>query len=401
MNKLLVALAILLIAFALISSAGWNDIAYSSPQDGIQFRQGGNITITLKLNNSGIRDGSAAYVTTLTLLPNPCISRGESITQQGATACPNTAADTGCVFRFKNATVNDTYTFENLTTDANCPDGEYQFSFHLEGNTEVGMGGSFADDVRTADPRFTINFIGPHFCGDGTCDDWHGENCTTCPRDCGACTVCVPGRRTCIGDSIAECSASGFWNQTGCPGGCRLNATDEPECMPPCSNGARECIGESTLSVCDNHKWRSVACPFGCLYDDCKGNCATSGCPETCADFSHLSNGTCNSITGKCSYSEEHCSQGCDSAGVGCLGGGTQPTPAPTPGEGGGLGILPIAAGAVIVLALGAVAYFKFLKKPSEPPRGMPPQGPPPGATPPEQKPPAGPSPFSSVHTED
>ena len=351
--------ALVLLLLPLAASAGWNDLVYSSGQSGMDFRQGGNITLVLDINNTGVRDGSAVYISNVTLLPGPCINNGENITVSGGVICPNSTIDIGCGFRFKNATIKSSYSFENLPTSEVCPNGDYYYVFLVFGNKEIGSGGNFASGLMNASPRFTIHFIGPHFCGDGSCDEWKGESCETCGEDCGRCKECIPGERKCVGDDIGECNSDGFWEYTRCIGGCRLNATDEPECVPPCTPGEKQCVSANILAICENHKWRNVSCQFGCLYDDCKGNCETAGCPEMCANSTHLFYGKCNRATGKCTYKSEHCSQGCDEAGIACA--GAQQTPPAAGGEGGfdlTLVIVPI-----ILLIVLAVLYLKFIKK--------------------------------------
>lgn len=349
----------MLILLSPLSFAGWADLIFTSPQDGQQVRQGDNITLTLFINNSGISDGNAAYTANVTLLPSACINNGVPLlAARGALVCPNTSLDSACAFRFRNAVLQDTYAFTNLTTDEACPNGEYHYSFLLEGNSEVGDGGSFSATVKNATAKFAVRFTGPRFCGDGSCDGWKGENCSECPRDCGRCPECVPGARRCEGDSIAECNSSGLWKYSACPGGCLVNVTGEPECIPPCAQGEKQCIAENTLSICESGKWRNITCPLGCLYDDCRGNCQTAGCPESCSDSLHLLNGTCGPVTGRCTYKSEYCERGCDGAGVRCMPGAT-----PTPTPAGGFNALPVAAGALLLIAVAAVIYLKFIRK--------------------------------------
>jgi len=352
-----VVLAFLL--FPLLAAAGWGDLTYSSEQSGMEFRQGGNITITLNITNTGVRDGGAVYISNVTLVPGPCINNGTNITIGGGIICPNSTIDAGCAFRFRNATFKSFYSFENLPTSEACPNGEYYYEFLIVGNKEIGPGGNFAPGAMNASPKFSIRFIGPHFCGDGSCDGWRGETCETCSEDCGRCKECTPGERRCFGDDIGTCGSDGFWSYTHCLGGCMPNEAGEPECIPPCTPGEKQCISANVLAVCENYKWRNVSCPFGCLYNDCKGDCEIAGCPETCANSIHLFNGSCNRVTGRCAYESEHCSEGCDESGIACA--GAKPTP--SAGGGGGGFDLTIAGVIILLLALIAAAYMKFMKK--------------------------------------
>jgi len=355
MGKPAAALALLL--FAAVSLAGWTDLVLTSLENGQPFHQGENITLTLVVKNNGLTDGSAAYIANVTLIPTACINGGAPLMLPGvAIVCPNVSADQGCTFRFRNATLRDTFAFENVTTQETCPNGTFHYSFSITGNTEVGSGGYFAATVKNASETFELRFTGALFCGDGACTEWRGENCSTCQRDCGRCGECATGRVDCMNDSIATC-LGGFWQiTTPCEAGCYY-FRGEPACVAPCREGERGCAALNTATVCVNKRWKNETCMFGCLLGECKGNCDTAGCNDTCADSVRYHNGACDRVTGKCSYLKENCSFGC--AGDACAQQGG--------GGGEGAGLLPAVAAAALVVAAAIAAYLKFIKKPGQP----------------------------------
>ncbi len=338
-----------------IASAGFADMILTSPQDGQAVRQGGNITLALVIRNAGLSDGNAVYVTGVTLIPSSCINNGTPVTWRGAViACPEGTSDATCAFRFRNATVNDTFAFENIPTMETCDNGGYSYSFYVEGNSEVGSGASFSRTPKNATTAFSVRFTGPFYCGDGICTAWKGENCSGCPRDCGRCPECTPEKIACVNDSVATCNSAGFWETTQfCEAGCQLDRRGDPACTAPCPESDRECVGLNTASVCVNKRWKNETCMFGCLLGECKGNCDTEGCNSSCSENVRYYNGTCDHVTGRCSYSKENCSLGC--AGAGCAG--------PGGNVGGGISTVTIVAAIALIAAAALAIYFKFVKK--------------------------------------
>lgn len=340
-----------------LASAGFADMVLTSPQGGQPVRQGGNITLALVIRNAGLSDGNAVYVTKVMLTPSSCINNGTPVTWHGAViVCPEGTPDVTCAFRFRNATVNNTFAFEGITTMETCDNGEYAYSFYVEGNSEVGSGGSFSRTPKNATRAFTLSFTGPFYCGDGICTGWKGENCSSCSRDCGRCPECTPEKIACVNDSVMTCNSTGFWEITQfCEAGCQLDRRGDPVCTEPCPEGDRECIGLNLASVCVNKRWRNETCPFGCLLGECKGNCDTAGCNDSCSQNVRYYGGACDHVTGRCSYSKENCSLGC--AGNGCAG--------PGGGGGGGISITTLVAAIALVAVIALVAYLKFIKKKS------------------------------------
>ena len=319
---------LLFLLLASAAFAGWNDLSLTSPQQGQGFRQGDNITLTMRVSNDGVTDGGAVYIFNATLTPNPCIANGTPLISEGAfILCPSSAIDLGCPNRFRGASTSYDFTFENLPTNEACENGEYSYAFTISGNSEAGASGSFSPEKRSANASFTLRFTGPYFCGDGTCTVWKNESCASCPQDCGRCAECESGAKSCLNDSVATC-IDGFWQVTEeCEAGCHIPKS-EPECVTPCESGTRTCTAIDTLSVCENKRWRNITCEHGCLLDACKGSCETEGCPESCENSVHSFNGACDPITGNCNYQTETCELGCD---------GTACAVAPTSAEGGKL----------------------------------------------------------------
>jgi hypothetical protein len=135
----------------------------------------------------------------------------------------------------------------------------------------------------------------PPFCGNGTCDE--GEDCSTCPGDCGECPPgCGDGQ--CIGNE--SCSS--------CPDDCGV-------CPPECGDG--QCNGEETCSTCPGDCGQ---CPPGCGDGQCIGNESCSSCPDDCGvcppecgDGQCNGEETCSTCPGDCGQCPPGCGDGqCD-----------------------------------------------------------------------------------------
>jgi hypothetical protein len=109
----------------------------------------------------------------------------------------------------------------------------------------------------------------PSTCGNGTCDV--GENCSTCPGDCGACTgcgdgVCIKGVEDCVTCAM-DCCATICTESTSCAGdmfckfvtgGCKVKGSTGNCVAPPAScpsPGAGDlvcgCDGTAYVSECE------------------------------------------------------------------------------------------------------------------------------------------------------
>lgn len=351
------ALLFLLLAVPL-AFAGFGDLILTSPQAGGKFHQGDYINLTLVLNNTGTQDGGAVYLTGVTLAPDPCINNGVPITIPGAIACPEASADSGCVQRFRNANMSNTYTFRNVSTVEGCGNGRYRFSLVVAGNNEVGQGGFFGPFLKSKSTDFELDFIGPLYCGDRICTAWKGENCTTCSVDCLRCPECVPGAIACVNDSVGTCDWQGYWETMAfCEAGCHI-VNETPRCVAPCVDGTKECIAENILAVCVAKRWENRTCPYGCIFDSCKGNCDEAGCPPRCILGLLYSEGTCDHVRGTCNYAKnETCGLGCNADGSACMG---------QEAGGGGMDLMLIVVPIIVIIAA-IIAYLKFFKK-REPP---------------------------------
>ncbi|MDD5317937.1 MAG: hypothetical protein PHF51_04390 [Candidatus ainarchaeum sp.] len=365
-SRVVLAAAVLLAsAFSYCACAGWNDLVFASPQEGSELRQGENVTLTLVITNANVFDGNAAYVANVTLLPGRCVNNGVQVTVPGAVICPESNIDFACRFRLRNASQQSVYEFASLSTDESCANGTYGYAFRLEGNSEVGAGGSFSEEARVSLPSFTLRMAGPHFCGDGTCDSWHGENCSTCARDCGPCPQCAEGESRCIGDSVARCGFDLQWNLSSCAAGCTLSSSGEPECVPPCAEGEMQCVSGAVLHECVNGRYINRSCAFGCAFDECRGSCQADGCPDKCLTGIRYHSGECILSTGQCTYASEYCRQGCSQDGSACA---VAVQPTPTPGGGGLEGYVAPAA-ALLILIIAAAAAYRFSQMRRNPPK--------------------------------
>jgi len=101
-------------------------------------------------------------------------------------------------------------------------------------------------------------------CGDGTCDPTVGEDCSTCPSDCGICETC--GDRDEIDDG-EECGERGLTCDTGVCYGCR--------CLPFCGDGIVD-HGE----FCDG----DPCCADDCTWITVQVDDTTNECFDECPD---------------------------------------------------------------------------------------------------------------------
>ncbi|PIY61898.1 hypothetical protein COY93_04510, partial [Candidatus Uhrbacteria bacterium CG_4_10_14_0_8_um_filter_58_22] len=123
------------------------------------------------------------------------------------------------------------------------------------------------------------------YCGDTYCDEWwySPETCTTCPADCGECPdVCGDG--LCNGaESCATCEEDcGICPYCG-DGDCYLHETctscpdDCGECPPGCGNGI--CSDTESCATCPED---CEECPTVCGDDICNDGESCSTCPDDC-----------------------------------------------------------------------------------------------------------------------
>ncbi|MGI5827167.1 MAG: hypothetical protein ACOX6C_01860 [Patescibacteria group bacterium] len=143
---------------------------------------------------------------------------------------------------------------------------------------------------------------GGGYCGDGFCQVSSGgilrENCSNCPKDCGACE-CVP---QCTG---RECGDDGCGTNPNACGTCASGETcsngicKAPVCVPNCTGktcGTDGCGGTCgtcatdetcNAGLCEKNKCIPNCTGKTCGTDGCGGTCGTCASGETC------SNGIC------------------------------------------------------------------------------------------------------------
>ena len=140
-------------------------------------------------------------------------------------------------------------------------------------------------------------------CPNGTCNDDEGEDCVSCPQDCGDCCgdeVCDPDH----GEDCATCS-----QDCGpcCPNqkcdqqeDCEICPADCGEC-PKCPDG--ECGDDEDCGTCPDDCGQCI-CPDGeCNGDETCGTCpADCGgpCPPVCPDGECNGDETCDSCLQDC-----------------------------------------------------------------------------------------------------
>lgn len=343
------ALFLALLLSATISLAGWDDLAFSCPQNYQDFRQGRPINITLNATNFNKTDGYAAYITNITLHPPQCVNNGESITINGTILC--TSAEPACNNRYRTAPTSIIFNFTGLPTDPECANGLNSYYFTVMGNTEfVDATSRWSADIRaTNTSQFNIRFIGPDVCGDLHCGA-PVETCANCEQDCGRCPECAEGERACRNNSIVEC-VNGFFTRVvqACGSGC-VDTNGTPGCRRECElEGESRCAGNRTLQTCVGGTWLNETCPRACVDGACSADlCAGVVCPDKCELGTAYSHGACDPATGSCRYfTESACEHGCEGSVCRDTALPTE-TPQPTPGGAGS----PCCGGIAIVLLL-------------------------------------------------
>lgn len=122
-------------------------------------------------------------------------------------------------------------------------------------------------------PEFQTCFLDSFPCGDGVCGD--GENCSTCPVDCGFCTgdCCLPGASPGCNDSLCTDCVCGN-DSTCCDVAWDLECAGSAVtiCAPACS----EC--EAPGGSCIDAANCSLLCGGDLL---CLANCAAAAAPDS------------------------------------------------------------------------------------------------------------------------
>ena len=187
----------------------------------------------------------------------------------------------GCIDNSCQPVCGDAICQPEENSDTCCTDCGCASGYYCSENTCVvsgGGGGGGGSPVPPSSPS-------EPYCGDDTCDTGEGENCETCPEDCGdcppecvedsdcddadACTVdacLVEG--TCQYVSIEACQ-----NGDGCcPSGCDLTNDNDCSCVdectvPKCEDGyIYDCVQDANGCM----KWQQTQyCIEGCCGAEC------------------------------------------------------------------------------------------------------------------------------------
>jgi len=157
-------------------------------------------------------------------------------------------------------------------------------------------------------------------CGNGTCDAALGESCASCPSDCGACPpTCGNGKcdptescASCAKDcgqccGDGKCEAALGESCTSCPKDCGA-------CPPKCGDGTcdpnescQSCAKDCGL-CCGNKKCEAA---FGETCSTCPADCGA--CPPKCGDGTCDPNESCKSCPADCGKCPPSCGDGtCD-----------------------------------------------------------------------------------------
>jgi hypothetical protein len=157
-------------------------------------------------------------------------------------------------------------------------------------------------------------------CGDGVCSPEFGEDCGTCPTDCGVCSTCGDG----VVDPllVEECGEPDLSCATGQCVGCR--------CLLTCGNGTVEIGEQCDGGACCNPDCTSStgSCEDGdvCTQGEtCQSGVCTGGSLVDCNDGNECTSDSCD-LSGGCQNTPVFCTDGntcstdaCDPT-VGCTG---------------------------------------------------------------------------------
>ena len=149
-----------------------------------------------------------------------------------------------------------------------------------------GCGGSCGEcgQFQTCTGSGKCKFVTP-LCGDSNCWSWVGEDCDSCPQDCGVCCgndICEPAYQETCKSCPQDC------------GGCCGNNFCDVQFSETCDNCPEDCGPCPALcgdNICDEAKGETCAnCPQDC-----------GACPDECGD------GECSPQTEDCGSCPEDC----------------------------------------------------------------------------------------------
>ncbi len=200
--------------------------------------------------------------------------------------------------------------------------------------------------------------------GSDVADAGDGDGGLVDVAETGPDAACTDGESRCTGTNLETC-VKGSWQLTQtCPYVCSNNA-----CSGSCVPGTKSCVGQSPRTCGTNGEWvYSSPCPYTCMAGDCKGlcnpgalkcgsvgveKCGTDGlwhpdqtCPFVCVDPPGVCSGVCKNgatqcnglqtqfcnplgqwaTTGTCPFacSNGSCTGVCTPTATKCVGNGTQ-----------------------------------------------------------------------------
>jgi len=145
-------------------------------------------------------------------------------------------------------------------------------------------------------------------CGNLSCDLALGETCSTCPADCGACPVC--GDKACSGGENCatcpgDCGKCPVCGDKAC-NGIETCQTCPADCGNCCGNGKCDTVYGETCSSCTQD---CGACPV-CGDKACNGTETCKSCPSDCGNC--CGNGKCDTVYGEtCNSCPSDCGNCC------------------------------------------------------------------------------------------
>jgi hypothetical protein len=154
----------------------------------------------------------------------------------------------------------------------------------------------------------------PTDCGNGSCEATKGENCTTCPKDCGCASGSICQSGSCQASSSCgngSCEAAKSENCSTCPQDCGCpngQSCTNSRCQNTCTpNATKVCVGNTVYwqDSCGTRGGRVEDCPSGwsCTNGQCQDGCKQTRCGSSCVD-TQSSKEHCGTCGNACSFDE-------------------------------------------------------------------------------------------------
>ena len=179
---------------------------------------------------------------------------------------------TNAAYLFQSSLSGGCHQYYFLTYDS----GGVRSTYPTIGSYQVSVGGGAPCAGGYYVPTQMIASCDLIPCNDGICDSGAGEDCGTCPGDCGAC-VCGDG--VCEGETCATCAADCGICPPVCGDGLCDGAQGEDDITCPADCGC-------TFSGCDTQAPAGCWCDAICVGngDCCDDTCAVCGYCSVCGD---------------------------------------------------------------------------------------------------------------------